>query len=70
MKYTSFALCLLTLAGCTNQETRQMPVQIMTAPPGTAQSAELPRSEQVLRPQDVLDVIFHVSTSGSDTYRN
>ncbi|MFQ6573800.1 polysaccharide biosynthesis/export family protein [Pseudomonas sp. UM16] len=69
MKYTSFALCLLTLAGCANQQTRQMPVQIMTAPPGTAQSAELPRSEQVLRPQDVLDVIFHVSTSGSDTYR-
>lgn len=46
MKYTSFALCLLTLAGCANQETRQMPVQIMTAPPGTAQSAELPRSSR------------------------
>ncbi|CAM3847609.1 polysaccharide biosynthesis/export family protein [Pseudomonas wadenswilerensis] len=69
MKYTTFALCLLTLAGCANQDTRQMPVQIMTAAPANAQDAELPRSEQVLRPQDVLDVIFHISTSGSASYR-
>ncbi|MFK0090136.1 polysaccharide biosynthesis/export family protein [Pseudomonas sp. NPDC090755] len=69
MKYTSFALCLLTLAGCATQESRQMPVQIMTAAPANAQDTELPRREQVLRPQDVLDVIFHISTSGSDAYR-
>ncbi|MGF6589978.1 polysaccharide biosynthesis/export family protein [Pseudomonas sp. 2835] len=69
MKYTTLALCLLTLAGCANQDTRQMPVQIMTAAPANAQDTELPRSEQVLRPQDVLDVIFHISTSGSASYQ-
>ena len=29
----------------------------------------MPKVEQTLRPQDVLDVIFHISTSGSDAYR-
>ena len=62
-------LALLPLAACTNQETRQMPVQIMTANAANAQDAELPRSEQALRPGDVLDVIFHISTSGSQAYR-
>ncbi|PWB35150.1 polysaccharide biosynthesis protein [Pseudomonas sp. SDI] len=62
-------LALLPLAACTTQEARQMPVQILTAAPANAQDTELPRSEQVLRPQDVLDVIFHISTSGSDVYR-
>jgi len=61
---------LLPLAACTsNQEMRQMPVQIMTAPPANAQDTELSSKEQVLRPGDVLDVIFHISTSGSDAYR-
>ncbi|MFS0827420.1 polysaccharide biosynthesis/export family protein [Pseudomonas phoenicis] len=69
MHYPTIALCLLTLAGCASQETRQMPVQILTAAPGNAQDSELPRREQVLRPQDVLDVIFHVSTTGSGAYR-
>lgn len=69
MKYTSFALCLLTLAGCANQAPRQMPVQIITAAPANAQDTELPRSEQVLRPQDVLEVIFHISTSDAKAYR-
>ncbi|MHA6195185.1 polysaccharide biosynthesis/export family protein [Pseudomonas wadenswilerensis] len=61
---------LLPLAACTsNQEMRQMPVQIMTAPPANAQDTEFSSKEQVLRPGDVLDVIFHISTSGSDAYR-
>ncbi|MDZ5602689.1 polysaccharide biosynthesis/export family protein [Pseudomonas sp. RP23018S] len=69
MKHSLIALCLLTLAGCASQEARQMPVQIMTATPAQAQDSELPRREQVLRPQDVLDVIFHISNSGSQAYR-
>ena len=61
---------LLPLAACTStQEARTMPVQILTAAPANAQDTELSSKEQVLRPQDVLDVIFHISTSGSDAYR-
>lgn len=61
---------LLPLAACTStQEARTMPVQILTAAPANAQDTELSSQEQVLRPQDVLDVIFHISTSGSDAYR-
>ncbi|WLH10973.1 polysaccharide biosynthesis/export family protein [Pseudomonas hefeiensis] len=63
-------LLLLPLAGCSSHtETRSMPVQILTAAPANAQATDMPRVEQTLRPQDVLDVIFHISTSGSDAYR-
>ena len=63
-------LLLLPLAGCSsNTETQTMPVQILTATPGNAQATDMPRVEQTLRPQDVLDVIFHISTSGSEAYR-
>lgn len=63
-------LLLLPLAGCSsNSDTRSMPVQILTAAPANAQATDMPRVEQTLRPQDVLDVIFHISTSGPQTYR-
>ena len=63
-------LLLLPLAGCTStSETRNMPVNILTAAPANAQATDMPRVEQTLRPKDVLDVIFHISTSGSDAYR-
>ncbi|WP_347905395.1 polysaccharide biosynthesis/export family protein [Pseudomonas purpurea] len=65
-----FALLLLPLAGCSNyNETQTMPVQILTAPPANAQATDMPRVEQTLRPGDKLDVIFHISTSGSAAYR-
>lgn len=64
------ALLLLPLAGCSStDETRMMPVQILTAAPANAQATDMPRVEQTLRPGDRLDVIFHVSTSGSAAYR-
>ncbi|MCO7593993.1 MULTISPECIES: polysaccharide biosynthesis/export family protein [Pseudomonas] len=70
MKYPSIALCVLALTGCASQEARQMPVQILTAPPAEAQNTEIARQEQVLRPQDVLEVIFHLgSSSSSGAYR-
>lgn len=69
MRYPSIALCLLALAGCANQQSREMPVQIMTAPPAESQATEVARREQVLRPQDVLDVIFHISNRSSGMYR-
>ncbi|MDG9882505.1 polysaccharide biosynthesis/export family protein [Pseudomonas sp. GD04058] len=64
-----FALVPLLAACSSNQEMHQMPVQIMTAPAAGAQATELESQEQVLRPQDVLDVIFHIATSGTDAYR-
>jgi polysaccharide export outer membrane protein len=60
----------LALAGCSSTtETQHMPVNILTASPANAQATDMPKVEQTLRPQDVLDVIFHISTSGSDAYR-
>lgn len=70
MKAIWFALLLLPLAGCSSHsETQSMPVQILTAAPADAQASDMARVEQTLRPKDVLDVIFHISTSGSDAYR-
>ncbi|POA18286.1 polysaccharide biosynthesis protein [Pseudomonas sp. FW300-N1A1] len=64
------ALLLLPLAGCSSHtDTRSMPVQILTAAPANAQATDMPKVEQTLRPGDKLDVIFHVSTSGSSAYR-
>ncbi|WP_095083063.1 polysaccharide biosynthesis/export family protein [Pseudomonas sp. Irchel s3h17] len=64
------ALLLLPLAGCSSHtETQSMPVQILTAAPANAQATDMPKVEQTLRPGDKLDVIFHVSTSGSSAYR-
>lgn len=70
MNAKMLVLLLLPLAGCTSTpETQNMPVQILTAAPADAQATDMPRVEQTLRPQDVLDVIFRISTSGSDAYR-
>ncbi|MCK1793764.1 polysaccharide biosynthesis/export family protein [Pseudomonas violetae] len=70
MNARMLVLLLLPLAGCSSHtETQSMPVQILTAAPANAQATDVPKVEQTLRPQDVLDVIFHISTSGSDAYR-
>lgn len=69
MRYPSIALCLLALAGCASQQNREMPVQILTASPAESQATEVARREQVLRPQDVLEVIFHVSNRSAGVYR-
>ena len=63
-------LLLLQLAGCTSHtETRSTPVQILTAAPANAQATDIGQVEQTLRPQDVLEVIFHIGTSGSNAYQ-
>ena len=61
--------CVLALAACSSQDGRQIPVSILTAPPADSQATEVARSEQVLRPQDVLEVIFHVSNRSAGVYR-
>lgn len=68
MKYPTIALCVLALSGCASQQTREIPVQILTAPPAEAQATEVARSEQVLRPQDVLEVIFHFPNTSTGAY--
>ncbi len=69
MRYPSIALCLLALGGCASQDSREMPVQILTAPAAESQATEVAKREQVLRPQDVLEVIFHIPNSSSGVYR-
>ncbi|MFK5732904.1 polysaccharide biosynthesis/export family protein [Pseudomonas urmiensis] len=69
MRYPSIALCLLVLTGCASQDNREMPVQILTAAPEDSQATEVARREQVLRPQDVLEVIFHISGTSAGAYR-
>lgn len=59
---------LAALGGCVNREPQQMPVQILSAPADQAQLTEVMPIEQVLRPQDVLDVIFHIGTTSQQRY--
>ncbi len=45
-----------------------MPVQILTAPPANAQATDMLKVEQTLVALvHVLDVIFHISTTGSSS---
>ncbi|MBA1195129.1 polysaccharide biosynthesis protein [Pseudomonas entomophila] len=68
MNYPTIALCVLALSGCAGQQSREIPVQILTAAPAEAQASELGGREQVLRPQDVLEVIFHFPNTSTGTY--
>lgn len=71
MKLQALPLCLLmaALGGCSNPGPRQMPVQVLSADAGQGQMSEVLPVEQVLRPQDVLDVIFHIGTTSQTRYR-
>lgn len=62
-----FLLALLALAGCSSQ--RSIPAYILTAPEDQATPSELIPVTQVLRPQDVLDVIFHIEMDSPNAYR-
>ncbi|AZE11307.1 putative polysaccharide biosynthesis protein [Pseudomonas chlororaphis subsp. aureofaciens] len=71
MKPQAFPLCLLlaALAGCSSPDVEQMPVQVLSADAGQGQMTEVLPVEQVLRPQDVLDVIFHIGSTSQTRYR-
>jgi len=60
-------LAFLALAGCSSQ--RSIPAYILTAPEEQATQSELIPVTQVLRPQDVLDVIFHIEMDSPNAYR-
>lgn len=63
-------LLVAVLGGCASgNDARYMPVQLPTAPAEHQQVTEVLPINQVLRPQDVLDVIFHLTTTSEDAYR-
>ncbi|GAB3461702.1 polysaccharide biosynthesis/export family protein [Azotobacter salinestris] len=62
-----FLLASLAMAGCSSH--RSIPAYILTAPEDQATRSELIPVTQVLRPQDVLDVIFHIEMDSPDAYR-
>lgn len=70
MKYYAYPLCLMltVLAGCSGAHMRQMPVQVLSADAEHAQISEILPVEQVLRPQDVLEVMFHLGTTSQSRY--
>lgn len=67
MKKRPTFLLLALLAGCSSQ--RSIPAYILTAPENQATQSELIPVTQVLRPQDVLDVIFHIEMDSPSAYR-
>ena len=63
-------LLLVALAGCASQEiNRTLPARMLTAPEAQASQSELIPVTRVLRPQDVLDVIFHIEMDSPQAYR-
>lgn len=64
----SLSLLLATLSGCARKDVSETPASIFTAPTAQSQLTEVVSVEQVLRPQDVLDVIFHIGTTSKSHY--
>lgn len=64
-----FSLSLLV--GCASKPDNSIPVNIITASQGdkNEQITEIIPIKQVLRPSDVLDVIFHLGTSSKEAYQ-
>lgn len=66
-------LSISLLAGCANKEHSatpiNMPINIKTADQEHQQRMEILPIKQVLRPLDVLDVIFHIGTTSKEAYR-
>ena len=66
-------LSISLLAGCANKDSSgtpiNTPVSIKTAHQEHQQRMEILPIKQVLRPLDVLDVIFHIGTTSKEAYR-
>lgn len=66
----ALTLALAGLAGCSSPpSSRTIPATLLTAPEAQATQTELIPVTQVLRPQDVLDVIFHIEMDSPNAYR-
>lgn len=69
-KHSITAVVLLSLlAGCASKEQKTMPVNIYTAEQENKTRTEIIPIKQVIRPADVLDVIFHLDTMSKQAYR-
>lgn len=66
-------LAVALLAGCASKEQKHkpvsIPVNIETAEQEHHQRMEILPIKQVLRPLDVIDVIFHIGTTSKEAYR-
>ena len=62
-------LLLAVLAGCSSQAERSIPARILSAPDTQAGRSEILPVQQVLRPQDVLEVIYHIDLDSDAAYR-
>lgn len=66
-------LSISILAGCASKERSEkpinIPISIKTADQEHQQRMEILPIKQVLRPLDVLDVIFHIGTTSKEAYR-
>jgi polysaccharide export outer membrane protein len=60
--------CAAILAGCAMSKISEMPARLFTAPAEQAQASEIIPVKQVLRPLDVLDIIFHIDTTTQEAY--
>lgn len=57
-----------SISACSNKDARKIPVQILSASAAPPQLTEVTPIKQILRPQDVLDVIFHIGSSLDTPY--
>ncbi|QDD88711.1 polysaccharide biosynthesis/export family protein [Pseudomonas oryzihabitans] len=70
IRLTTLALLTPLLVSCANvPDAQNVPVDILTAPPADNQLTTVMPVQQALRPQDVLDVIFHMNLSSATAYR-
>ncbi|MDR1888035.1 MAG: polysaccharide biosynthesis/export family protein [Zoogloeaceae bacterium] len=69
LRLTFFVAGVAGLSGCATPEVFNMPVQVVTAPAEQRQISEIIPVKQVLRPQDVLDVIYYLDASSKTPYR-
>lgn len=67
-KGLALALMLGSLLGCSSQE-RIMQAEILSAPAELSGRAEVLPIRQVLRPHDVLEVIYHIALDSNAAYR-
>jgi polysaccharide export outer membrane protein len=66
----SLTLVLLAfLAGCSSHADRSIPARILSAPDAMAGRTEILPVQQVLRPLDVLELIYHIDLDSDAAYR-
>lgn len=62
-------LLMVSMVGCASYREHQLPVQVLTARAELSQVSEVMPIKQLLRPGDVLDVLFHLNTASDGAYK-